>query len=136
MPAVVVGYVPSDTGFLAVREGEREARSLRAELVIVNVVGEEVGYLAPTAADERNLDGVVAYLNERDVEHVVDQRSTDDSPADVILEVARQRDAKVIVIGLHRRSRVQKALLGSTAQQVVLAGVVPVLTVPNVDAQD
>jgi nucleotide-binding universal stress UspA family protein len=135
MSSVVVGYVPSNTGFLAVREGEREARSHGAGLVLVNVVG-EVGYRSPTAADEQNLDAVVAYLTDQGVEHTVDQRSTEASPADVILEVAEQQDAKLIVVGLHRRSRVQKALMGSTAQRVILSAGVPVLTVPNVDDED
>jgi len=134
MAAVVVGYVPSDTGFLAVREGEREARSRGAALVLVNVVG-EVGYQAATAADEKNLDAVVAYLTERGAEHSVDQRNTDEAPAEVILDVARQQGAALIVVGLHRRSRVQKALMGSTAQRVILSAGVPVLTVPNVDEE-
>jgi nucleotide-binding universal stress UspA family protein len=133
--AVVVGYVPSDTGFLAVREGEREARSRGSRLVLVNVVG-EIGYQSATAADEKNLDAVVAYLTQRGVDHSVDQRTSDDAPAEVILDVARQQEAALIVVGLHRRSRVQKALMGSTAQRVILSAGVPVLTVPNVDEEE
>jgi nucleotide-binding universal stress UspA family protein len=135
MASVVVGYVPSDTGFLAVREGEREARSRGARLVLVNVVG-EVGYHNPTAADEKNLDAVVAYLTSQGADHSVDQRNTEDAPAEVLLDVAQQQQAELIVVGLHRRSRVQKALMGSTAQRVILSAGIPVLTVPNVDEEE
>jgi nucleotide-binding universal stress UspA family protein len=135
MAAVVVGYVPSDTRFLAVREGEREARSRGARLVLVNVVG-EVGYQNPTAADEKNLDAVVAYLTSQGADHSVDQRNSEDAPAEVLLDVARQQEAELIVVGLHRRSRVQKALMGSTAQRVILSAGIPVLTVPNVDEEE
>jgi nucleotide-binding universal stress UspA family protein len=134
MASVVVGYVPSDTGFLAVREGEREARSRGARLVLVNVVG-EVGYHNPTAADEKNLDAVVAYLTSQGADHSVDQRNSEDAPAEVLLDVAQQQ-AELIVVGLHRRSRVQKALMGSTAQRVILSAGIPVLTVPNVDEEE
>src|SRR5664279_2538392 len=58
---VVVGYVPTETGFLAVTAAEREARAIDAPVVIVNVVGYS-GYTVPTAADERDLDAVGAYL--------------------------------------------------------------------------
>lgn len=130
--AVVVGYVPTDTGYLAITEAEREARSLDVPVVIVNVVGPE-GYVKPTAADERTLDAVVAGLEARGVRQQLHQVNTTDSAADVLIAVAAAENAKLIVLGLHRRSRLQKALLGSTAQTVLRDAPCPVLIVPNVD---
>ena len=129
---VVVGYVPTDTGYLAITEAEREATSLGTSLVIVNVIGPE-GYIAPTAADEQTLDAIVARLAANGTRHDLQQVNTTDSPADVLLAVASAQDAKLIVLGLHRRSRLQKALLGSTAQTVLREASCPVLIVPNVD---
>jgi nucleotide-binding universal stress UspA family protein len=88
---VVVGYVPTETGYLAVTEALRAARALQVPVVIVNVVG-EAGFTAPTSAEDRDLE-------------------------------------TLIVMGLHRRSPVSKALLGSTAQSVMLTATCPVLTV-------
>lgn len=130
--AVVVGYVPTETGYLAVTEAEREAASLDVPIVIVNVIGPE-GFVKPTAADERTLDAVVAALEAKGVAHEVRQVNTTDSPAEVLLAVAAAENAKLIVLGLHRRSRLQKALLGSTAQTVLREASCSVLTVPNVD---
>lgn len=130
--SVVVGYVPTATGFRAVREAEREARSLQVPIVLVNVIGAR-GYSVPTAADEKSLDAVAAYLREAGVEFSVEQVTGNDAPDDVILAIAARIDAQLIVLGLHRRSRVQKALLGSTTQSVMLSAECPVLTVPHVD---
>ena len=129
---VVVGYVPTETGYLAITEAEREARSLGVPIVIVNVVGTE-GFIAPTAADEQTLDAVVAALAANGTPHQLHQVNTTDSAASVLLAVAEAENAKLIVLGLHRRSRLQKALLGSTAQTVLREASCPVLTVPNVD---
>ncbi|HEX2902201.1 MAG TPA: universal stress protein [Jatrophihabitans sp.] len=130
--AIVVGYVPTETGFLAVTEAEREAASLGVPIVIVNVIGPE-GFVKPTAADERTLDAVVADLQAKGTPHRLHQVNSTDSPAEVLLATAAAENAKLIVLGLHRRSRLQKALLGSTAQTVLREATCPVLTVPNVD---
>ena len=49
--------------------------------------------------------------------------------SDVILEIAEEIGAELVVVGLHRRSPVRKALLGSTAQRVLLEATCPVLAV-------
>ena len=51
-------------------------------------------------------------------------------PADVLLERATELGAVVIVIGVRQRSRVGKALFGSTAQDVLLRADCSVLAVP------
>jgi nucleotide-binding universal stress UspA family protein len=51
-----------------------------------------------------------------------------------VLSAAARLDADLIVIGLRARSRVGKALLGSTAQDILLGADVPVLTVKVPDA--
>ena len=45
-----------------------------------------------------------------------------------ILRVARERDARVIVMGVHGRSAVDRFFFGSTANQVVRTASCPVLT--------
>jgi nucleotide-binding universal stress UspA family protein len=129
---VVVGYVPTETGFSAVTEAERQARCRDVPVVIVNVVS-AAGYLVPTAADQRDLDAVAAHLTSNSVRNSLRQITDDAPPADIILGVAREVDASLIVLGLHQRSWIAKRVIGSTARSVVLAAPCPVLVVPDID---
>lgn len=55
--------------------------------------------------------------------------STLSDPADAVVQVAQEERARLIVLGLRRRSPVGKVLLGSTAQRILLGATCPVLTV-------
>jgi nucleotide-binding universal stress UspA family protein len=50
-------------------------------------------------------------------------------PADAVIEVAAALEAGLVVVGMRRRSRVGKLLLGSITQKVLLAVDCPVLAV-------
>jgi nucleotide-binding universal stress UspA family protein len=131
---VVVGYVPDATGYLAVSEAIREARWRDAEVVVVNVV-DSVGYTRPTAADERDLDALAARLDAEGVRHSIRHLGIGSgAAADAVLGVAEQVGAELLVVGLHRRSPVGKALLGSNAQQILVNSTCPVLAVRAEDA--
>jgi nucleotide-binding universal stress UspA family protein len=129
---IVVGYVPTETGFSAIKEAERQARARDVEVVVANVVG-PAGYTVPTAADERNLDAVTAHLTKHGVRNSVRQVVDDASPADVLLGVAREVEASLIVLGMHQRLWMARELLGTTARSVLLAAPCPVLIVPDID---
>jgi nucleotide-binding universal stress UspA family protein len=126
---VVVGYVPDATGYLAVTEAAREALWRETDVVVVNVV-DSAGYTRPTAADERDLDALAARLAAQGVPHRI--RLLDvgaETAADAVLGVAREVGAELLVVGMHRRSPVGKALLGSNAQRILLNATCPVLAV-------
>jgi nucleotide-binding universal stress UspA family protein len=129
---VVVGYVPTETGFSAVTEAERQARARDADVVIVNVVG-SAGYVAPTAADQPDLDAVTAHLTAHGVRNSLRQVTDDAPPARIILQIALEVDASLIVLGLHHRAWLVKRVIGSTARDVVLDAPCAVLIVPDVD---
>jgi nucleotide-binding universal stress UspA family protein len=126
---VVVSYVPDATGYLAVTEAAREALWRETDVVVVNVV-DSAGYTRPTAADERDLDALAARLAAQGVPHRI--RLLDvgaETAADAVLGVAREVGAELLVVGMHRRSPVGKALLGSNAQRILLNATCPVLAV-------
>ena len=95
----------------------------------MNVV-DSAGYTRPTAADERDLDALAARLAAQGVPHRI--RLLDvgaETAADAVLGVAREVGAELLVVGMHRRSPVGKALLGSNAQRILLNATCPVLAV-------
>jgi nucleotide-binding universal stress UspA family protein len=126
---VVVGYVPDATGYLAVTEAAREARWRETDIIVVNVV-DSAGYTRPTAADELDLDALGARLDTEGVPHRIRHLAVGtDSAGDAVLGVAEEVGAELLVVGIHRRSPVGKALLGSNAQRILLNATCPVLAV-------
>jgi len=133
---VVVGYVPDATGYLAVTEALREALWRKTDVVVVNAV-DSVGYIRPTAADELDLDALAARLDAEGVRHSIRHLDIGSGTAsDAVLGVAEEVGAELLVVGLHRRSPVGKALLGSNAQQILLNAGCPVLAVRADDPLD
>ena len=68
-------------------------------------------------------------LLERGLEVEVLEFARGEDPASDILEVATQREAELVVIGLRRRSPVGKFMLGSNSQAILLSAECPVLAV-------
>ena len=130
---MVVGYVPTETGFSAVIEAERQARWEEC-LDRYRQRGRGRGILSPTAADEPDLDAVGSYLTANGVPNTRRAiASTREHPQEILLRTAHEVDASLIVLGLHHRSWIAKRMLGSTARSVVLAAPCPVLVVPDAD---
>ena len=130
---VVVGYVPDATGLLAVDEAARQAQWRGTDVVLVNVVG-PAGYSVPTAAEEKTIDAVSKRLADHGVAFSVRQpEQVLERPAEVLLEVAEETGADLIVVGVRRTSPVVKAVLGSTVQRVLADATCPVLCVRATD---
>jgi nucleotide-binding universal stress UspA family protein len=120
-----VGYVRTDEGEAALAAA---IESLRDGEKLVVVHKPEPSELEGHSA-EQDADGLHAELAERGVHPDVVTLYAGDEPADVIVGQAEQQDARLIVIGLRRRSPVGKLLLGSTAQAVLFDAPCPVLSV-------
>jgi nucleotide-binding universal stress UspA family protein len=94
-----------------------------------------------TAGERDQLEQVMQYrtrfeqlradLEQAGVDHEFIEFARGNSPAEDLLEVARERGADLIVIGVRRRSPVGKLVLGSNAQTVLLEADCPVLAVKS-----
>ena len=124
--SVVVGYVPTREGEIALEHAVAEARSRGTSLVVVNtsrgdaLVDQRYVDQEQLAALEARLDGV---------DHLVVHTMRGREASEEILAVAQEHRADLIVIGLRRRSPLGKLLMGSTAQRVLLDAPCPVLAV-------
>ena len=130
---IVVGVAPADTGLSAVTEAARQARWRATPVVVVTVV-DPAAFLDPAHADDLDLGVVTEHLSTRGVRNSVRQIIDNSPAADVILALARDFGAALIVLGLHRRSWVAGSSLGTTTRSIVLAAPCPVLIVPEVEA--
>ncbi|MGO4257385.1 universal stress protein [Marmoricola sp. RAF53] len=125
---IVVGYVPTPEGVAAFEYATAAAQRDDATLVVVNTGyrGDDSG---PSFASQTDLDAIADQLAALGVAHEIRQPANADSPADEVLKAAEETDADLIVIGLRRRSAVGKLFLGSSAQQILLESVCPVVAV-------
>jgi nucleotide-binding universal stress UspA family protein len=130
---ILVAYVPTPEGFAALDNGIVEAKLRSSSLTVINVT---VGgnFAEVTSADDQHLDAVTEQLTRDGLSHEVVIITDAIDVADEVLKVADDTDAEMIVVGLHRRSPLGKALMGSTAQKIMLGANCPVLSVRPDDA--
>jgi nucleotide-binding universal stress UspA family protein len=134
---VVVGVTAGPEGQAAFERAVEEAHLRRAHLHIVRALGSGLSENPARAgawADEvrRAVEvgaGVVADLRESGVAASYRVESVGLDPAAVLLNVAREVRAELIVIGLRPRSPVGKLVLGSVSQDLLLGADCAVLVV-------
>ncbi len=134
---VVVGFTHSARDHAVIERATEECRLRAAGLHVVCYAGGDG--VNPQSVDaalkrveqvRRAVDEVVDKVRADGVEctpHVVTEPGR--HPADVLLEVADQVGADLVVVGIRQRTKVGKAFLGSNAQEVLLRAAAPVLAV-------
>jgi nucleotide-binding universal stress UspA family protein len=127
---IVVGYRRTPEGVAALRHAVEEAAARGDDLAVVHVYerGEDSGRPGPSL--EQDLDSVRRLLDEAGVPGRVVEEPVGVSVVDRMLGLVEETSARMLVIGIRRRSPVGKLLLGSNAQQLILQARCPVLCVP------
>jgi nucleotide-binding universal stress UspA family protein len=126
--SVLVGYVPTAEGAVALREAAEQATLRSTSLVVVNVaLGSN--FADVTFADEKELDAVRERLTQRGIEHVIKQIVGATDVAGEILALVETEKVELIVVGLRRSSPLGIVFLGSNAQRIILTAPCPVLSV-------
>lgn len=125
---IVVGYIGTPEGRAALERAVAEAALRDAHLVVVRrFSGQEEGEQILHARDE--LEDVDDRLTKTNISFEIRELARGSGAGDEIVEVAREVDAELIVIGIRRRSPVGKLILGSNAQDILLNADCPVLAV-------
>lgn len=119
----------------------RMAHELDAHLTVVHAVqaldvamyGVETAYLPDYSADARasateRLNRVVALVSDGSVP--ITTVLADGVPYEAINRVAEETKADLIVINLQGKGRIERALLGTTAERVIRTANIPVLSLP------
>jgi nucleotide-binding universal stress UspA family protein len=128
---IVVGYTSTPEGDAALARAIEEARLRAARLEVVHSRREgQERDAADIARYVEVLEGIDRRLDESGIEHATHDFIKGQTPAEDILECARNVEADLIVIGLRHRTKTGKYLLGSIAQDVLLDAPCAVLAVP------
>lgn len=122
---VLIGYVPTPVGEAALAAGLAEAAAHGDDVVILN--SPRTGSTVDT-----NLvgpDELLAAASAAGVSAVVDHTEHGADIVDAFTTLIESTGARLVVIGMRRRSPVGKLMMGSDAQRLLLTLDVPILAV-------
>jgi nucleotide-binding universal stress UspA family protein len=125
---IVIGYVPTPVGDAALDAGLAEAAAHDDDVVILNSPRRR-STVDGDLIDEAAADELVARAAAAGVTARVDQSDHGDDIVETFTRVAAATSARLVVIGLRRRSPVGKLVTGSDAQRLLLDLDVPILAV-------
>mgnify|MGYP001476135507 CR=1 FL=1 len=127
---IIVGYDGSDAAKKALELAKKHAKSFNGKIYVLrSMIGGSREYIEDIE-DARNSLSMAIQSIERDgipcEQHLL-IRGMD--PGEDIVQFAEDNDADEIIIGIIKKSKVEKLLLGSNAQYVILHSPCPVIAV-------
>ncbi len=125
---ILIGYIPTPVGEAALSAGLAEAAAHGDDVVILNSPRRGATVDADLV-DGTTAEALIARAAAAGVSARVDQAEHGPDVVETFESLVRSTGARMIVIGLRRRSPVGKVLLGSDAQRILLDASVPVLAV-------
>lgn len=137
MSSLVVGYDGSDCARAALRTAANLAAELTDTSIVVafgfevNPVGGELGDYRK-ALEEHGREVLSHATSQAAAEGItVEVVVIEGQPAEALVELARARDARAIIVGSRGESPLRGALIGSTPHKLLQLSDRPVLVVPE-----
>ena len=127
---IVVGYIPSPEGEAALERAIWEAQRAGERLIVVNSSkGDQL-------VDDKLIDAREHHLLEErlagaGIDYWIERSPQGADAADEILNTAQAQEAKLIVIGMRKRTPMGKFIMGSTSQRILLQAGCPVLSLKS-----
>ena len=115
---IVVGYVPTDESRAAIGTAVDEAILRNGELLVLGPATTDDA--DDTDAARSELAETLQRARASGVLTQVRPLKPGEDLADVLIDTSYEDDVELVIIGVRRRSRVGKLILGSTAQRVIL----------------
>ena len=120
--SIMVCYSNTDAGRAAVRRAFAEATKTRESLLVVNLDK------APIQEGQLGID-LNSLVDSDTAVQLLPRPETVHDAADIVLQAEQEHHVSLIVLGLRRRSRVGKLIMGSIAQRILIEADCPVLAV-------
>lgn len=125
---ILVAYIPRPEGKAALEKGFEVARRRGEKLLVVNT-GQGGRHEDDALARTDEVDWVEARLAEAGIEAEFKQLVRGKEVAEEIDHLVQANAVSLVIIGLRRRSAVDKLLLGSNAHDILMTVGCPVLCV-------
>lgn len=127
---ILVGYKGGEAGRSALSLARNYAKANNA---FVYVVTSMEGGSSETRADiekaQENLDFAKSFMEKEEVQCDTQQIARGLTPGEDLVQFAEEMEIDHIFLGIEKRSRAKKLILGSTSQHVILKSNCPVTTV-------
>ena len=126
----LVGYTGSDAAKAALALAKDQAKTYNARIhVMTSLEGGTREKLEEVRKAEEMLQEAKAFLDTEGVENETHQTVRGLTPGEDIVKYADENQIDHIFVGIEKKSKTQKILLGSTAQYIILKAACPVTTV-------
>lgn len=123
---ILIGYVPSPVGEAALTAGLAEASRAGDDVVILNSPRRGSTVDPDLVGDT---EALLARAREAGVEATIDQTDHGPDVVETFETLVERTGARLVVLGLRRRSPVGKLVMGSDAQRLLLELDAPILAV-------
>jgi nucleotide-binding universal stress UspA family protein len=126
----LVGYDGSSSAKEALKLARKHAIAFKAAVDVVTSMQKGTEEQQKDIEDaERGLEWARSMFTDKNVECKTHLLIRGMSPGEDLVEFAKESQADAIFVGVKRRSKVGKLLMGSTAQFVILQAACPVVSV-------
>ena len=126
----LVAYTGSTESKAALEQAVSLARVLNAEVIVItSMEGGRSEKPEEIARVSQELKKVEQKLQDAGIEHEVHEMARGLSPGVDIVIFAEENEIDQIFVGIEKKSKTRKLLLGSTAQYIILKANCPVTTV-------
>jgi len=127
---ILVGYSGTDISNKALSLAREHARAFNARVFILTSM--EGGYgekLDEIERMEKIHNEAKQFMEEQGISCETHQLARGMTPGEDIVKFARENDINLIYVGIKKKSKAQKIILGSTAQYIILKAPCPVMAV-------
>jgi len=126
----MVAYNGTKESKSALKLARNHALVFNAEVIVLNSSEGGSHETAKEIMDiQEHLSFAKAFMAEKNIACDTHQLARGRSPGEDIVQFAIDQNIDQIYVGIRKRSRVQKLIMGSTAQYVILKAKCPVITV-------
>jgi nucleotide-binding universal stress UspA family protein len=127
---ILVGYDGSNSAKAALKLARKHALAFGATVEVITSMEKGTENEQQAIEDaERGLEWAKSMFSEKQVACKTHLLIRGLAPAEDLVEFAKESNVDEIIVGVKRRSKVGKLLMGSTAQFVILQAPCPVVTV-------